>query len=214
MTLDGRQDKANQGRTTEYTRTLVSLHVELSELGVVDVPWPPTMETYPHGDGTIIVSENAGPYNHLRRIARSQDAAVRAFGFTPSAVVFGAGNSVTRPGYIEDVLEQARLPHGSRLLYWGDLDRAGIGMLCHVVSSNASLASAWAAPYHMMLEAARRREPRDSLDGRGIIPDLTPLEEVLAPADMALTRRLLERGSLIPQEAVPPHAYSDGDLSC
>lgn len=200
--------------TTKFTRALHALRIDLAELGVADVPWPPTMETYGHGNGFVVVSENVAPYNRLRRIARDPDAAARAFGFAPTAVVFGNGNLAARPGFVADVLEQAQLPAGSKLLYWGDLDQAGIKILCQLFEDATADVMAWKASYHAMLEAARRRMPRESRDRRGIPIDLTPLREVLSTEDFSLASRLIDRGYIVPQEALSPSAYEDGSLSC
>ncbi|MDO4538354.1 MAG: DUF2220 family protein, partial [Coriobacteriales bacterium] len=199
--------------STIYTKALSGLGVELSEIAVVDAPYPPTMETYSHGNGTIIVSENVGPYNRLRSIARNHDDALAAFGFAPSAVVLGNGRFATHPRFVADVLEQAQLPQGSRLLYWGDLDREGLSILAELASGSLVCTCAWAQPYHAMLEAARHKAPRASRDQRGILPDFAPLEMSLSTSDLALAQRLIKQGAIVPQEAVRPEAYRDGSFA-
>ena len=200
--------------STAYTRALSSLKIDLAEIGVTDAPYPPTMETYPGRKAIVVVSENVGPYNRLRRIARDQDLAATAFGFAPAAVVFGNGRFATNPNFVPDILDQAGLEKGARLLYWGDLDREGVRILTSVCADPSVRAEAWAGPYHAMLDAARRRAPRDSADERSIPTDPTILEASLSPSDLALAKRLLARGAIVPQEAVSPEAYADGSFSC
>ena len=194
-------------------KVLNGLSVTFQELGVHEATFPPTMETYPDGDGTIIVSENVGPYNRLRRVARDPENARDSFGFVPSAVVLGNGNAASRPGFIPDVLEQVRCGKGASILYWGDVDRAGVAILAAVIRSSTVACAPWTATYHAVLQRARKRAPRVSGDRRETRVDDDVLTNALDKEDAILARRLLERNSLLPQEALPPAAYQDGSLS-
>lgn len=193
---------------------LKGIGVTLEEVGVHVIPYPPTLETYARDNGPIIVSENVGPYNRLRRIARSRHGALVAFGFAPSAVVLGNGNYATRPRFVTDVVEQVGLQSEPHIVYWGDVDRAGLSILAGLARSCEAVVKPWAPAYHAMLGEARKRPPRTSMDLRGVIPDLSCFAGVLDSADLVLLDLLVSKGCIVPQEALQPEAYANGSLAC
>ena len=145
----------------------------------------------------VVVSENRDPYLAIRR--GLMGGARTIFGVEVDAVVWGCGNAVTqgRGRALARVLETMHAAEGTRVLYWGDIDRAGLTILATLAGTG--LVVPLVPAYEAML-ALRTHAPRTSPDGRDLaVPDLTGIFE--EPLATRLTQ-IAEDGCLLPQEAL------------
>ena len=153
---------------------------------------------------SVVVSENRDPYLAIRRGLVAD--AHTLFGVEVDAVVWGRGYGVAqwRGRALARALETMHAAPGARVLYWGDIDRAGLTILSTLFEEG--LASPLVPAYEAMLAAAGHG-PRVSPDGRDLeMPDLTgAFEEPLA----ARLAAIAEDGRLLPQEALSARAIRE-----
>lgn len=162
----------------------------------------------------LVVSENLDPWYNVRN-ALYLDGRKRVLGERVHGAVFGNGSLAGDTRRLFDLLDTLGAEE-VELLYWGDLDRAGLEILGNLaraaedVSAEGGLAVSvepLAAAYRLMLRRARRRFP-DPLGNEGTlqanidVPEagLALLEGVLDKDDAAYLRGVLEGARLVPQE--------------
>ena len=152
----------------------------------------------------VVVSENRDPFLAIRRGLVA--GAHGIFGTEVDAVVWGRGNAVTQwqGAALVRALETMHAAPGVRVLYWGDIDRAGLTILSTLCE--AGLVAPLVPAYEAML-ALSTHAPRISPDGRDLaVPDLTDVFE------KPLATRLVDiaaRGLLLPQEALDACAIEE-----
>lgn len=155
----------------------------------------------------IVVSENLDPWVNMRN-AMFRDGRKRIFDERVHGVVFGNGYLVDDPHKLPDLIASLGA-EDVRVLYWGDIDRAGLSILAKL----ASLADGrfgvepFVPAYRLMLRRAMRRFPdpleNEETDQGGVrIEGLELLEPVLKPKEAAYLRAVVEGARLIPQEIV------------
>ena len=160
-----------------------------------------------HRHMRIVVSENLDPWVNMRA-ALFLEGRKRLFGERVHGVVFGNGYIVDDPHKLPDLIASLGA-EDVRVLYWGDIDRAGLSILAKL----ASLADGrfgvepFVPAYRLMLRRAMRRFPdpleNEETDQGGVrIEGLELLEPVLKPKEAAYLRAVVEGARLIPQEIV------------
>lgn len=155
----------------------------------------------------LVVSENLDPWVNMRN-AMFVDGRKRLLGEKVHGVVFGNGYLVDDPHKLPDLLA-AQYAEDVCVLYWGDLDRAGL----QILSKLAEMADGrfevrpFTAAYRLMLQRAMTRFPdpldNEETDQAGVpLRGLDLLEGELKPREAAYLREVLDNARLIPQEII------------
>ena len=163
-----------------------------------------------HRHMRIVVSENLDPYLNMRD-AMYRDGAKRLFDERVHGIVFGEGHVVNDPHKLPDLLD-ALGAESVEVLYWGDIDRAGLQIMQRLATALADRypVAPFVAAYRRMLKLAMRRFP-DPLDNEPCDQANVPivgvelLEPHLKPRELEYLRAVLEGSRLVPQEIVTRH---------
>lgn len=155
----------------------------------------------------LVVSENLDPWVNMRN-AMFLDGRKRILDERVHGVVFGNGYLVDDPRKLPDLIETLGVEDVT-VLYWGDLDRAGLSILARLreMADGRFDVQPFAAAYRLMLRRAMKRFP-DPLDneptdqGGVTMSGLDLLEPCLKPRELDYLRVVLENALLIPQEIV------------
>lgn len=153
----------------------------------------------------LVVSENLDPWLNMRD-AMYLEGRKRILGERVHGVIFGTGYLVNDPHKLPDLLDTLGADE-IEVLYWGDIDRAGLAILSKLVEETAERFAVvpFAEAYHLMLERAMERFP-DPLDNETTDQEAVPLvgldlmEPLLRNSEMAYLRDVVENSRLIPQE--------------
>ncbi len=153
----------------------------------------------------IVVSENLDPWVNMRN-ALFLDGRKKILGERVHGVVFGNGYLVDDPRKLPDLLDTLGADD-VRVLYWGDIDRAGLSILARLVDMADGRFSVepFAPAYQKMLRRAMRRFPdplqNEETDQRSVrVTGLELMEGVLDEKEMAYLCTVVESARLIPQE--------------
>ncbi len=153
----------------------------------------------------LVVSENLDPWVNMRN-ALFLDGRKKLFGERVHGVVFGNGYLVDDPHKLPDLLDTLGADD-VRILYWGDIDRAGLSILAKLadMADGRFAVEPFAPAYRKMLRRAMRRFPdplqNEETDQRGVrLVGLELLEGVLDKKELAYLRAVVEGARLIPQE--------------
>lgn len=170
---------------------------------------------------TLVMSENLDPWTHMRDAlflqGRKRLLDVRVHG-----VVFGNGHLATGARQIFDLVDTLGAEE-VRILYWGDIDRAGLEILAkldalvrdHALGNGGEEERPTPAiellpfreAYRLMIKRAMKRYP-DPRDNRATdqvnvpITGIELMEDVLEPAELDYLEAVLDSARLIPQEIV------------
>lgn len=158
-----------------------------------------------HDRMRLVVSENLDPWLNMRD-AMYLDGRKRILGERVHGVIFGTGYLVNDPHKLPDLLDTLGADE-IEVLYWGDIDRAGLSILSKLVDETAGrfAVTPFAEAYHLMLERAMERFP-DPLDNETTDQEAVPLagldlmEPLLKKREMAYLRDVVENSRLLPQE--------------
>lgn len=153
----------------------------------------------------LVVSENLDPWVNMRN-AMYLDGRKRIFGERVHGVVFGNGYLVDDPHKLPDLIASLGADDVT-VLYWGDVDRAGLSILAKLADMAAGRfdVQPFVAAYQLMVRRAMERFP-DPLDNeptdQGGVPvrGLELLEGSLKKREAAYLRAVVENALLIPQE--------------
>lgn len=155
----------------------------------------------------LVVSENLDPWVNMRN-AMFLDGRKRILDERVHGVVFGNGYIVDDPHKLPDLIASLGA-EDVRVLYWGDIDRAGLSILAKLASmaDGRFEVEPFAPAYRLMLRRAMKRFPdpleNEETDQGGVrIEGLELLESVLKPKEAAYLRAVVEGARLIPQEIV------------
>ena len=158
-----------------------------------------------HRHARLVVSENLDPWVNMRN-ALFLDGRKKLFGERVHGVVFGNGYLVDDPHKLPDLLDTLGADD-VRILYWGDIDRAGLSILAKLadMADGRFAVEPFAPAYRKMLRRAMRRFPdplqNEETDQRGVrLVGLELLEGVLDKKELAYLRAVVEGARLIPQE--------------
>ncbi|MBE5023551.1 hypothetical protein INF26_01615 [Olsenella sp. DSM 107455] len=153
----------------------------------------------------LVVSENLDPWVNMRN-ALFLDGRKKILGERVHGVVFGNGYLVDDPHKLPDLLDSLGA-EDVRVLYWGDIDRAGLSILARLseLARGRFSVEPFAPAYRKMLRRAMRRFPdpleNEETDQRGVrVEGLELLEPVLCDREMDYLRAVVEGARLIPQE--------------
>lgn len=155
----------------------------------------------------LVVTENLDPWVNVRN-AIFREGRKRIFGERVHGVVFGNGYIVDDPHKLPDLLASFEAEDVT-VLYWGDLDRAGLLILERLArtaeTEGGFVVEPFVAAYRLMLRKAMERfgDPLDNepTDQKNVpMTDLGPLEGRLKPREESYLRAVIEHARLIPQE--------------
>ena len=158
----------------------------------------------------LVVSENLDPWVNMRD-ALFVGGRKKILGERVHGVVFGNGYLVDDPHKLPDLLDTLHADD-VRILYWGDIDRAGLSILAKLadMADGRFSVEPFAPAYRKMLRRARRRFPdplmNEESDQGGVrVVGLELMEGVLDKKEMAYLRAVVEGARLIPQEILTAH---------
>ena len=153
----------------------------------------------------LVVSENLDPWFNMRN-AMFLEGRKRILGEHVHGVVFGNGYLVDDPHKLPDLLATLGAEK-VEVLYWGDLDRAGLQILSKLteMAQGRFDVRPFAAAYRLMLKRAMARFPNpldnEETDQGGVaIHGLELLEPCLKKKEFAYLCELLDGARLVPQE--------------
>ena len=155
----------------------------------------------------LVVTENLDPWVNVRN-AIFREGRKRIFGERVHGVVFGNGYIVDDPHKLPDLLASFDAEDVT-VLYWGDLDRAGLLILERLArtaeTEGGFVVEPFVAAYRLMLRRAMERfaDPLDNepTDQKNVpMTNLGPLEGRLKPREESYLRAVIEHARLIPQE--------------
>ena len=159
----------------------------------------------------LVLSENLDPWANMRDALFLQGR-TRILGKRVDGAVFGNGHLAMGSHQLADLVATLAAEE-VRILYWGDLDRAGLNILARVAqeaSGNAEVpvsVKPFVPAYRLMLKRAMKRFP-DPLDNKPTDQTepagegLALLEPRLKEKEAAYLRAALDGARLIPQEIV------------
>ena len=158
----------------------------------------------------LVVSENLDPWVNMRN-AMFLDGRKKILGERVHGVVFGNGYLVDDPHKLPDLLDTLGASD-VRILYWGDIDRAGLSILAKLadMADGRFSVEPFAPAYRKMLRRAMRRFPdplqNEETDQSGVrVTGLELMEGVLDKKELTYLRAVVEGARLIPQEILTAH---------
>lgn len=153
----------------------------------------------------VLVTENLDPWLDVHDLMY-EEGRTTILGERIHAVVLGGGTPVlehNRLALLLDTLGADSL----EVLYWGDIDRAGIDIMVRLrdVLGQQYPFAPFAPAYQLMVERAQERypEPADNEQTGQVnigMPDMSMLEEGLTEEAAAYARAVVEGCRLVPQE--------------
>lgn len=162
-----------------------------------------------HRHARLVVSENLDPWVNMRN-ALFLDGRKRILGERVHGVVFGNGTLAREPSHLERLVDTLAA-EDLHVMYWGDIDRAGLEILASLAASAGEDGRVTVEPfvpaYRLMLKRAQKRYP-DPLSNEETDQVNVPITgtELLAPylteSELAYLEAVLEGARLIPQESV------------
>lgn len=163
-----------------------------------------------HRHMRLVVSENLDPWVNMRN-AMFVDGRKKILGERVHGVVFGNGYLVDDPHKLPDLLDTLHADD-VRILYWGDIDRAGLSILSKLsdMADGRFSVEPFAPAYRKMVRRAMRRFPdplmNEETDQGGVRLDgIELMEGALDKDEMAYLRAVVEDARLIPQEILTAH---------
>ena len=153
----------------------------------------------------ILVTENLDPWLDVRDLMY-EDGRSLILGERIHGVVLGGGNPVIENNRISGLLE-ALGADTVEVLYWGDIDRAGLSLLqrLQVLLDGQYKATPFMPAYRLMLERAMERYPNPDQNERTTqenveVADYSELLEPLTEEQAAYFSSIIDNCGLIPQE--------------
>lgn len=158
-----------------------------------------------HKHMRIVVSENLDPWLNMRD-AMYRKGQKRFFGERIHGVVFGNGYVVNDSHKLPDLLD-ALEAESVEVLYWGDIDRAGLQIMNRLRESmgDAYPVKPFIPAYRTMIERAMQRFPNpldnEPCEQEGLaIEGIELFDGALPDEDLDYLRSVVEGSRLIPQE--------------
>ena len=153
----------------------------------------------------ILVTENLDPWLDVRDLMY-EDGRSLILGERIHGVVLGGGNPVVENNRISGLLE-ALGADTIEVLYWGDIDRAGLSLLqrLQVLLDGQYKVTPFMPAYRLMLERAMERYPDPDQNERTTqenveVADYSQMIEGLSDDERAYFSSIIEKCGLIPQE--------------
>ena len=153
----------------------------------------------------VLVTENLDPYLDVHDLMY-EDGRTTILGERIHAVVLGGGTPIIEHNRLSLLLDTLGADT-IEVLYWGDIDRAGISIMNKLEKElNGKYGFAPFAPaYELMVKKASERFP-DAQDNETTKQvniedyDMTPLLDVLSDGAAAYAKAVVDSCELIPQE--------------
>ena len=153
----------------------------------------------------LVVSENLDPWVNMRN-ALFLEGRKRLFDERVHGVVFGNGYIVDDPHKLPDLLATLDA-EDVEILYWGDIDRAGLQILDKLaeMAGESFVVRPFVPAYRLMLKRAMKRFPdpleNEETDQSNVaVRGLELFEGELKEKELAYLRAVLDGARLIPQE--------------
>lgn len=157
----------------------------------------------------IVVSENLDPWLNMREVLYGQGGK-RILDERVHGIVFGDGSMAADPHKLPELIDSLGAEEVS-VLYWGDIDRAGLLALSKVMDVARELGTYTVEPfapaYKLMLKRAMKRWP-DPLDNEYCgqshvaVEGLDTFEPLLSDEEFAYLESVVRNSRLVPQEIV------------
>lgn len=153
----------------------------------------------------ILVTENLDPWLDVRDLMY-EDGRSLILGERVHGVVLGGGNPVIENNRLSGLLETLGA-ETIEVLYWGDIDRAGLNLLqrLQAMLEGRYKVTPFMPAYRLMLERAMERYPDPDQNERTTqenveVQDFTDMLEGLSDEQAAYFSSIIDRAGLIPQE--------------
>lgn len=153
----------------------------------------------------ILVTENLDPWLDVRDLMY-EDGRSLILGERVHGVVLGGGNPVIENNRLSGLLETLGA-ETIEVLYWGDIDRAGLNLLqrLQAMLEGRYKVTPFMPAYRLMLERAMERYPDPDQNERTTqenveVQDFTDMLEGLSDEQAAYFSSIIQKCGLIPQE--------------
>lgn len=153
----------------------------------------------------ILVTENLDPWLDVRDLMY-EDGRSLILGERVHGVVLGGGNPVIENNRLSGLLETLGA-ETIEVLYWGDIDRAGLNLLqrLQAMLEGRYKVTPFMPAYRLMLERAMERYPDPDQNERTTqesveVQDFSPMLEGLSDEQAAYFSSIIQKCGLIPQE--------------
>lgn len=153
----------------------------------------------------ILVTENLDPWLDVRDLMY-EDGRSLILGERVHGVVLGGGNPVIENNRLSGLLETLGA-ETIEVLYWGDIDRAGLNLLqrLQAMLEGRYKVTPFMPAYRLMLERAMERYPDPDQNERTTqenveVQDFSPMLEGLSDEQAAYFSAIIQKCGLIPQE--------------
>lgn len=153
----------------------------------------------------ILVTENLDPWLDVRDLMY-EDGRSLILGERVHGVVLGGGNPVIENNRLSGLLETLGA-ETIEVLYWGDIDRAGLNLLqrLQAMLEGRYKVTPFMPAYRLMLERAMERYPDPDQNERTTqdnveVQDFSSMLEVLSDEQAAYFSSIIQKCGLIPQE--------------
>lgn len=153
----------------------------------------------------ILVTENLDPWLDVRDLMY-EDGRSLILGERVHGVVLGGGNPVIENNRLSGLLETLGA-ETIEVLYWGDIDRAGLNLLqrLQAMLEGRYKVTPFMPAYRLMLERAMERYPDPDQNERTTqenveVQDFSSMLEGLSGEQAAYFSSIIDRAGLIPQE--------------
>lgn len=153
----------------------------------------------------ILVTENLDPWLDVRDLMY-EDGRSLILGERVHGVVLGGGNPVIENNRLSGLLETLGA-ETIEVLYWGDIDRAGLNLLqrLQAMLEGRYKVTPFMPAYRLMLERAMERYPDPDQNERTTqenveVQDFSSMLEGLSDEQAAYFSSIIDRAGLIPQE--------------
>ena len=154
---------------------------------------------------TILVTENLDPWLDVRDLMY-EDGRSLILGERVHGVVLGGGNPVIENNRLSGLLETLGA-ETIEVLYWGDIDRAGLNLLqrLQAMLEGRYKVTPFMPAYRLMLERAMERYPDPDQNERTTqenveVQDFSSMLEGLSDEQAAYFSSIIQKCGLIPQE--------------
>lgn len=153
---------------------------------------------------TFVISENLDPWCAMRE-SLTERGEKTVFGTAVDGAIYAAGSGAMEPEALDAVQAEMREGLGfggiPNLLWWGDVDRAGIAFLSGVRKATSSPVAPFVAAYERMAMVADLEAlPRDTSDPVLAPWQINEMAEELSKSAGKRFRLAIDRGLRIPQE--------------
>lgn len=194
----------NEKALDNHTRLLECMGISSGMLGFYETPEQCFSDYIPvrKNKMVLLVCENKDIWFNIRRLMY-ESGACTLFGTQIDGVIFGQGNDITGK---EKFRSYARYlgANDAVFLYCGDIDRAGFDIFLRLCKAAEGLRIELFLPaYRKMLELSRGIQLPDSMDERGMMPEMSGILPLFRADEQEQIARILQENKRLPQEILP-----------